>query len=59
MPFNLKNVGMTYQRLTNRMFKDLIGKSMEVSMDDMLFKSKMARDHIEHLSQMFKILQKY
>ena len=29
MPFGLKNVGATYQRLVNGMFKDLIGKSME------------------------------
>ena len=59
MPFSLKNEGATYQRLVNRMFKDLIGKSMEVHVDDMLVKSKMARDHIEHLSQMFNILRKY
>ena len=30
MPFDLKNVGGTYQRLVNMMFKDLIGKTMEV-----------------------------
>ena len=30
------------------MFKDLIGKLMKVYVDDMLVKSKMARDHIEH-----------
>ena len=30
MLFGLKNVEATYQRLVNRMFKDLIGKSMEV-----------------------------
>ena len=36
MPFGLKNAGATYQRLVNRMFKDLIGKSMEVYVDDIL-----------------------
>ena len=41
------------------MFKDLIGKSMEVYVDDMLIKSKMAGDHAEHLKQKFIILQKY
>ena len=50
MPFGLKNAGMTYQRLVNGMFKDLIGKSMEVYVNDMLVKSKMAGDHIEHLN---------
>ena len=53
MLFGLKNAGATYQRLVNEMFKDLIGKSMEVYMDDMLFKSKTAG---EHLNQMFNIL---
>ena len=41
------------------MFKDLIGKSMEVYVDDMLVKSKIAGDHIEHLNQMFNILREY
>ena len=49
-PFGLKNIGATYQRLVNRMFKYLIGKSMEVYMDDMLVKSKTVGDHIEHLN---------
>ena len=58
-PFGLKNIGATYQRLVNRMFKYLIGKSMEVYIDDMLVKSKTVGDHIEHLNQMFNILRKY
>ena len=32
---------------------------MKVYMDDMLVKSKMAGDHVDHLGQMFKILRKY
>ena len=50
MPFDLKNAGATYQRLVNRMFMDLIGKSIEVYVYDMLVKSKMVGDHIEHLN---------
>ena len=41
------------------MFKNLIGKMMKVYIDDMLVKSKVARDHMEHLGQMFSILKKY
>ena len=43
------------------MFKDLIGKTMEVYVDDMLVKpmSRMVGDHVEHLGQMFNILRKY
>nr|XP_017247956.1 PREDICTED: uncharacterized protein LOC108219166 [Daucus carota subsp. sativus] len=59
MPFGLINAGATYQRLVNMMFKDQIGKTMEVYVDDMLVKSKEAQDHIRHLSEMFDILRKY
>ena len=41
------------------MFKDLIGKSMEIYMDGMLVKSKTVGGHIEHLNQIFNILRKY
>ena len=40
MLFGLKNAGATYRHLVNIMFKDQIGKIMEVYMDDMLVKSK-------------------
>ena len=39
MPFGLKNVGATYQRLVYKMFTEHLGKSMEVYVDDMLVKS--------------------
>ena len=54
--FDLKNAGTIYQRLVNRVFKDLIEKSIEVYVDNMLVKSKIAGDHIEYLNQMFNIL---
>ena len=56
MPFGLKNAGMTYQIFMNGMLKDLIGKVMQVYVDDMLVKSKTVGNHIEHLNQMFDIL---
>ena len=59
MPFALKNARVTYQRLVNMIFMGLIGDTMEVYMDDMLIKSKVAEDHIKHLGQMFEILRKY
>ena len=46
MPFGLKNTGATYQRLVNGMFCDLIGRNMEVYVDDMLVKSKKADGHV-------------
>ena len=59
MPFGLKNARATYQRLVTGTLKDLVGKSMKVYVDDMRVMSKMAKDHIEHLNQMFNILWKY
>ena len=43
MPFGLKNIEATYQRLDNSMFKYQIGKIMELYVDNILVKSlKMA-----------------
>ncbi|CAA0829061.1 Unknown protein, partial [Striga hermonthica] len=59
MTFGLKNAGATYQRLVNKMFAHLIGRTMEVYVDDMLVKSEQASDHITHLSEVFDILREY
>ena len=58
MAFGLKNAGATYQRLVNQMFKDQLGDTMEVYIDDMLVKSKQAKDHVQHLSEAFNVLRK-
>ena len=57
MPFGLKNVGATYQRLVNKMFNKKIGKNMEVYVDDMLVKSKEELAHLDHLREMFTTLK--
>ncbi|XP_074371492.1 uncharacterized protein LOC141712443 [Apium graveolens] len=59
MPFGLINVGATYQRLVKMMFKDQIGRTMEVYVDDMLVKSEVVSDHIKHLMEMFNILRRF
>ncbi|KAJ9553497.1 hypothetical protein OSB04_017542, partial [Centaurea solstitialis] len=59
MPFGLKNAGSTYQRLVNMMFKEHLGRTMEVYIDDMLVKSERSHDHIDHLKQSFDILRQY
>lgn len=46
MSFGLRNVGATYQRLVNMMFEDLIRKTMEVYVDDILVKSRQVANHI-------------
>ncbi|KAL2249927.1 UNVERIFIED_CONTAM: Retrovirus-related Pol polyprotein from transposon [Sesamum indicum] len=59
MPFGLKNAGATYQRLVNRMFKDHIGSTMEMYVDDMLVKSKQECDHLSNLRTAFDIMRSY
>ena len=39
MPFGLKNAGATYQRMT-RIFRDKIGRTIEVYIGDMVVESK-------------------
>ena len=39
MPFGLKNVEATYQRLTNKVFVDQIERIMEVYADNMVAKT--------------------
>ncbi|XP_039128919.1 uncharacterized protein LOC120265065 [Dioscorea cayenensis subsp. rotundata] len=43
MPFGLKNAGATYQRMVNKVFKHLLGDTMEAYVDDMIIKSKTLR----------------
>ena len=57
MPFGLKNVGATYQRLVTKMFRSLLGKTMEVYIDDMLVKSKERSDHAGHFQEAFELLR--
>ena len=59
MPFSLKNTGATYQRLVIKMFRPLLGKTMEVYIDDMLVKSKECPDHAKHLQETFELLRAY
>ena len=58
MPFGLKNVGSTYQRMMTRMFEPQLGKSIEVYIDDMVVKSKVVSVHVGDLEDIFEILRK-
>jgi hypothetical protein len=59
MPFELKNAGATYYRLVKKMFREQIGKNMEVYVDDMLLKSIQAARHVHDLEETFRLLRKY
>ena len=59
MPFGLKNVGATHQRMVSCMFGPQIHNIMEVYIDDMVVKSKNAEDHLHHLAEVFEVLKKH
>ena len=59
MPFGLKNAGSTYQRMMTRMFESLLGKNIEIYIDDMVVKSKVISEHLGDLRIIFKILRNY
>ncbi|XP_058111825.1 uncharacterized protein LOC131255146 [Magnolia sinica] len=59
MPFGLKNIGVTYQRLVNQMFAKQIGHIMEVYVNDMLVKNVRAANHLTDLRETFTILREY
>ena len=59
MAFGLKNTRATYKRLVTKMFRPLLGKTIEVYIDDMLVKSKESPDHATHLQEAFELLKAY
>jgi hypothetical protein len=54
MTFELKNAGATYQRAMNYIFHELIGKIVEIYIDDVVIKSL---DHESHLDDVRKTLE--
>ena len=59
MPFELKNVRATYQRLMNKMFAQQIGRNVEVYVDDKLVKSLWEDEHLSGLQETFDTLWVY
>ncbi|XP_028079641.1 uncharacterized protein LOC114281391 [Camellia sinensis] len=59
MPFGLKNVRATYQRLVTTMFKGQLDRTMVVYIDDMVVKSKEKHVHLADLTATVDILRKY
>ena len=54
MPFRLKNVGVTYQRMAIALLHDMMHKEVEVYLDDMIVKSKDREGHIANLRKFFE-----
>ena len=56
-PFGLKNVGATFQRMVDKLFKRQLGRNMEVYVDDMIVNSKAASMHLADLAETFQTLK--
>ena len=59
MSFGLKNAESTYQRMMMRMFESLLGKNIEIYIDDMVVNSKVVSEHLGDLRVIFEILKSY
>ena len=59
MSFGLKNAGAMYQRMVTCMFKELISKTVEVYIDDMVVKTREEREHACGLQGGFDILKQH
>ena len=53
MPFGLKNTRATYQRCMLKCFRDLIGRTIEAYVDNIMVKSKWADHLVANLEQTF------
>ncbi|CAL9020082.1 unnamed protein product, partial [Prunus brigantina] len=59
MPLGLKNAGATYQRAMNAIFHDMIGRNLEVYIDDVVVKSESRPGHLIDLRSAFERMQKH
>lgn len=56
MPFDLKNAGATYQRLMDSVFHDMIGRNVEVYVEDIVVKVDSSEQHVSDLREVFQAL---
>ena len=59
MPFELKNVGATYQRMAIDLLHDMMNNKVEVYVDDMIVESKDRESHITNLRKFFERIGEY
>jgi len=56
MPFRIKQVRATYQWLMDYVFHNMIGRNVEVYVDDIVVKSDSCEQHVKHLQEVFQAL---
>ncbi|GKB67658.1 reverse transcriptase domain-containing protein [Tanacetum coccineum] len=57
MPFGLKNIGATYQRLVDKVFQKQIDNNLEVYVDGLVIKSRTEQEIIRDMEETFKTLR--
>ncbi|GJU07705.1 reverse transcriptase domain-containing protein [Tanacetum coccineum] len=57
MPFGLRNVGVTYQRLVDKAFHKQIGRNLEVYVDDLVIKIRTEVEIVRDIEETFKTLR--
>jgi len=59
MPFGLKNASATYQRLMDRVLAPIIGRNVQVYVDDMVVTSQARGQHVSDLKDLFATIAKH
>ena len=59
MPFELKNVGSTFQRIVTKIFGGQLGRNKEAYIDDMVVKSEIVGDHFLDLTETYEMLKQH
>jgi hypothetical protein len=59
MTFGLKNAGATYQRAMNYIFHELIGKIVEIYIDDVVIKSLNHDSHLKDVKRTLECMRKH
>ena len=59
MTFGLKKAGATYQRAMNYIFQELIGRIIEIYIDDVMVKSKGYKEHLANLRETLECIRKH
>ena len=59
MPFGLKNVGATYQRMATTLLHDMMHNEVEMYVDDIIVESKERKGHIVNLRKFFERIKEH
>ena len=59
MTFGLKNASVTYQQAMNYIFHKLIGRIVEIYIDDVVVKSRSHQEHLAYLRETLEYTRKH